>query len=528
MQTKLLYFTSRFFVLNFKGELTTGFGFSCINYFFKRNDEKIKLYPAGGGGGPFGTSTAVRFSIAFILLLVFSSLPAQQQIISTATDYIAHSQFARADQYLDSILKVNPKTVDALMMKGNVLLNEAWGSGAKSHFNAEKAESVFDSSAIDESYFVPVIPVDTSIKIDHIWKQCLELDPSRTDIKKGLCNLYSLSLRTIELERQLIQMQSTITESEENAYLYAEYARNLKIRGRFTDAMQVYAVIANMFPNLAGIRCDMANEYFYAGEMNKCLQYLDSTLLQKDVDQTSFINAAALYSELGYYDQAYHTFKRYSDKDTLIEADFYKGLLMFANMDTGFYSQLHKFIDAATEQSYYDELQLAQKLLPYGKVPFTLDDYLALATNPKISRYYRVLILQRGVRQFNGDCGPAFLLGNFYCSIKNYSAAVQLLEPEKFRKYPDCKFANEADSTLWLLNYAYALYKTGKKEESVGYFESLFTAKEAFAQQAAKYFVAKTYWDGNKKEEAKKLFHEVATAKEQTKYAWLCRGYMGR
>ena len=254
-------------------------------------------------------------------------------------------------------------------------------------------------------------------------------------------------------------MQSTITESEENAYLYAEYARNLKIRGRFTDAMQVYAVIANMFPNLAGIRCDMANEYFYAGEMNKCLQYLDSTLLQKDVDQTSFINAAALYSELGYYDQAYHTFKRYSDKDTLIEADFYKGLLMFANMDTGFYSQLHKFIDAATEQSYYDELQLAQKLL---------------------------------------------------------------------RKYPDCKFANEADSTLWLLNYAYALYKTGKKEESVGYFESLFTAKEAFAQQAAKYFVAKTYWDGNKKEEAKKLFHEVATAKEQTNYAWLCRGYMGR
>lgn len=407
------------------------------------------------------------------------------------------------------------------MMKGNVLLNQAWGSGAKSHFNTEKAESVFDSSAIDESYFIPIIPIDTSAKIDRLWKQCLELDPTRTDIKKGLCNLYSLSLRTVELERQLIQMQSIITENPDNAYLYAEYARNLKIRGRFDDAMQVYALIANMFPDLAGIRCDMANEYFYAGELNKCLQYLDSTLSQKEVDQTSFINAAALYSELGYYDQAYNTFKRYSEKDTLIESDFYKGLLMFANMDTGFYMQLHKFIDGATEQSYYDEWQLAQKLLPYGRVPFTFDDYLALADNPKISRYYRVLILQRGVRQFKSDCLPRLLLGSFYCSIKNYSAAIQLLEPVP-QQGPAC----EKEDGLSLLNYSFALYKSGEKEEAASYFQQLFKANNNFAQQAAKYFCAKINWEAGKKEEAKKLFEEVASAKVKTKYSWLSNGYI--
>jgi tetratricopeptide (TPR) repeat protein len=410
-----------------------------------------------------------------------------------------------ANHYVDSLLKINPKTVDALMMKGNVLLNQAWNNSLKSHFNAEKAESIFDSSTIDMSFFVPIIPLDTSVKIDKLWNECLQIDPSRVDIKKGLCSLYSLSLRISELQRLLIQMQPTIVQSEDNAYLYAEYARNLKNRGRMDDAMQIYELIAGMFPELAGIRCDIANEYFYAGQFNKALQYLDSTLSKKEVDQTSFINAAALYSTMGYYNQAYQVFKRYSDKDTLLEGDFYKGLLMFADMDPGFYSQLNKFIDHANEQSYYDEMQLARKLLPYGHAAFSLDDYLALATNEKISRYYRVLILQRGVRQFKSECEPFLLLGRFDCSIKNYSAASQLLE-----QIEHCK-PGQQDTRI--LTYAYALYKQGEKVNACVWFQKLFKADDNFAQQAAKYFAAKTYWEMDKKDDAKRLFVEIVQPK---------------
>ena len=459
--------------------------------------------------------------IAFVVMLFFfGALSAQQPIVATVTDYITHNQFEQANHYVDSILKINPKTVDALMMKGNVLLNQAWNNSLKSHFNAEKAESIFDSSAIDMSFFVPIIPLDTSVKIDKLWNECLQIDPSRTDIKKGLCSLYSLSLRTVELQRLLIQMQPIITQSEDNAYLYAEYARNLKNRGRIDDAMQIYGLIAGMFPDLAGIRCDIANEYFYAGQFNKALQYLDSTLSKKEVDQTSFINAAALYSTMGYYNHAYHVFKQYSDKDTLLEGDFYKGLLMFADMDPGCYNQLKKFIDHANEQSYYDEMQLARKLLPYGRAPFSLADFLALATNEKISRYYRVLILQRGVRQFKSECEPFLLLGRFDCSIKNYSAAAQLLE-----QVEHCK-PEQQDARI--LTYAYALYKQDNKEKAVISFQSLFNSNDNFIQQAAKYFVAKTDWEAGKKEEAKKRFEEVAADKVQTKYSWLAKGYLGR
>ena len=504
MQTNVSYYSSRPFSLC-KKEIRAGFSF----LFTRRK----------------GLILSATARIAFIILLFFTrQLSAQQSIITTATEFITQGKFAQADHYVDSILKLKPNTVDPLMMKGNVLLNEAWNNGAKSHFNAEKAESIFDSAAIDAGFFIPIIPIDTSRKIDQLWNRCLQIDPSRTDIKKGLCNLYSLSLRTVDLERQLIQMQSSITENEENAYLFAEYARNLKIRGRFEDAMKVYALIAGMFPDLAGIRCDMANEYFYEGDLNKALQYLDSTLSKKEVDQTSYINAAALYSTLGYYDQAYNTFKRYSDKDTLIEADFYKGLLMFANMDTGYYNQLRSFLDKATPQSYYDEMQIAEKLLPYGRAAFGIEDFVALATNEKIARYYRILILQRGVRQFSGQCLPLFILGSMDCMIKNYSAAVQLLEPAD-----DCHLLSTQGSEHWALTTGYALYKKGDKEKAEQpYFRSLFNSRDSFTQQAAKYFVAKTDWDAGKKEDAKKLFQEIAASKVQTKYAWLAKGYLAR
>lgn len=465
----------------------------------------------------------LRAVLLAALLLFALYISAQQQIITTTTDYITRNEFTQADHYLDSILKLNPKTVDALMMKGNVLLNQAWNNSAKSHFNAEKAESIFDTSRIDGSYFIPIIPIDTSVKIDKLWNECLRLQPERTDIKKGLCSLYSLSLRTVELKRLLIQMQPIITQSEENAYQYAEYARNLKNRGRFEDAMEIYTLIAGMFPDLAGIRCDMANEYFYAGEHNKALAYLDSTLVKKEVDQTSYINAAALYSTLGYYDQALKTFQSYSEKDTLIEADFYKGLVMFAQMDTGFSAQMHRFLDHASEQSYYDEIQVTRKLLPFGRMPFTTEDFEALANDPKIARYYKVLILQRGVVQFKNECEPLLLLGTMHCAIKNYSAATQFLEED-----PACKL-NPLQEEQRLLTLGYALYKKGDKEKALADFEPLLEVSNNFTQQAAQYFTAKIYREKGETESAKKMFARISSGqKNPSKYVWLALGYLGR
>ena len=456
----------------------------------------------------------------FIPLLIASffctQLFSQKEIVAAATEFIKQDNYGKANRYLDSILKKHPQTVDALMMKGNVLLNYTWSHTSKYYFNIERAESVFDTTSINRDFFVPIIPEDTSKLIEHYWKQCLAIDSTRNDIKKGLCNLYSISLRVEPLKQQLWKMKALITANEENAFVYAEYARNIKARGEFDEAMKVYQFIADMFPQLSGIRCDMAGEYFYNGRPNDALRYLDSTLSKKEIDQTSFINAATVYSMLGYYDQAFITFERYSEYDTLYVAEFYKGLMMFARNDSGFYEQLQKFINHADEKSYYDEVQLAQKLIPYGKINFGYEDYLALIQNEKIPNYYKVLIHQRGMKQFGGESTPFLLYGIFQCTLKNYSMARQFLD-----EVYNCKLPAE-QKEYYLLAAGYAMYKSNDAETSVKYFEPVINSQDVFKQQAAKYFIAKVLTELKQKEGAKFL-EELIKAKEETKYTWLVK-----
>ncbi|MDB5282454.1 MAG: hypothetical protein JWO06_1529 [Bacteroidota bacterium] len=453
-------------------------------------------------------------SVLFFLLFFWSHVFSQKEIIATATEFITAESYGKANHYLDSILKKHPKNVDALMMKGNVLLNYTWQHTSKHYFNIERAESVFDTTSINQSFFVPIIPDDTSKLIEHYWKQCLAIDSTRNDIKKGLCSLYSISLRIDALKKQLLQIKKLITESDENAYVYAEYARNIKVRGQFDQGMMIYQFIADMFPHLAGIRCDMAGEYFYNGRPNDALRYLDSTLSKNDIDQTSFINAATIYSMLGYYDVAYKTFKKYSERDTLLVANFYKGLTMFAQMDTGFYDQLLNFIQHADEKSYYDEIQLAQKLIPYRRASFDFEDYLALATNSKIPAYYKVLLHQRGMKQFKESCTPFLFYGYFQCTLKNYGMATQFLE-----EFENCKPQTE-QADYWRMLSAYALYQSGDTGNALKYFEPLLKSKDAFRKQAAEYFTAKTLLGTGEKYGAT-LFEELRDEKEATKYRWL-------
>ncbi len=457
-------------------------------------------------------------SLFVVALLSFAFMGAysQQEIISTTTQYITTGKYVRADEYLDSILKKNPKCVDALVMEGNLLLNYAWQNTGKYYFDIERAESVFDTSArIDQSFFTPIIKEDTSKLIERYWLQCLSIDSNRQDVQKGLCNLYSLSLRTADLKARLLSMKSIITANPDNAFVYAEYARNLKARGKFEEGMEIYQLIANMFPGLAGIRCDIAGEYFYAGRMKEALQYLDSTLNEKSVDQTSFINGASIYSLLGYYDEALKTYQRYSTEDSTLSANFYKGLMQFAHMDSGSYLSLVVFLQQASEQNYFDEIKLARQLLPFTKSPLPMNDYRQLLNDPSIPDYYKALIDQRGLNQFKDSCEPLMNYGLFECHNKNFGAATQFLEGAE-----SCE-ANEAQTDYWLMAAGYACYMSAEKQKALANFNQIVNSKIPFIRQAAQYFTAKILAEKGNKIEASELLERIMTAHVTTKYRYL-------
>lgn len=456
----------------------------------------------------------MRCVIFFLLVIFHFSLTAQTEIISRATEFIVAKKYDEANLFLDSILKEQKKNVDALMMKGNVILNKHLSEIPDLTLETFLDESVLtgENGTLGESVKIPDSATVKSVAT--LWKQCLKIDSSRVDILKGLCTLYAMALMKDELEKIIPVLIKTEKDDGEQVYRIAEYARKFKERKHFNETMEVYQFIAKQFPNNAGIRCDIASEYFYAGKLNEALAWLDSTYNFKTVDETSFLNGAFIYSDLGYYDDAQNVLNSYSHIYQRKMDKFYFGLRLFADADAKYPVVLSEFCSEVDSNQYAAEVFLARLLLLY-KDTFTLDDYKFLADDKEIPEYYKALIHYRGMKQFTNNCEPFLIYGVFQNSLKNFSAAVQFLADGE-----QCKMKPE-QTEYWLLNYGYALYMSNEKGKSLPYFAPLFQSKDSFKQQAAKYFTAQVFKEQKRHDEATQLVNEIVSSPEKTKYRTL-------
>ena len=451
-------------------------------------------------------------------LILFASLQialAQSEIVTATTTMIVAGRYDRANAYLDSVLKKNKRNVDALMMKGNVLLNQTLDTTQVYKDITENDESIFYATVGDKKAKI-VLP-ETVTSIEKYWLKCIKLKPNRIDILKGLCTLYAMALQPDKLKTEIVALKNAEPNTDgEQVYNIAEYARKFKERGQFEQAIDLYCFIAQLFPNEAGIRCDIASEYFYAGNMRQTLVWLDSCYHFKTVDETSFLNGAFMYSELGYFDEAQNVFNTYSNIYNRKMGDFYYGLRLFADSNDKYISVLTTFYNTADSNTYYNESTLARKLLALTP-NFSLPDYRKLIADEEIQDYYKVLIYHRAFLQFNDTCEPFLDYGTMQSTIKNYSAAVQFLEEGE-----SCKL-NPAETENWQLQYAYTLYMFDNKPRAMQFFTPLFTSRSPFIAQAAKYFTATILHQQNKPEAAQKLWQEIAAQKENIKYVELAK-----
>lgn len=453
-----------------------------------------------------------HFCLALLSLFIFQFAGfAQKQVISTATDFIIAKNYKGADRYLDSVLKKNPKNVDALMMKGNVILNLAMDTTRPMQFVSENDESVFFS---EEDEKPKLLSPRAVYSIEKYWHKALAFDSTRADIRKGLCTVYAMALMKDSLQREIIRLLKIEEDDGEQAFRTCEYARKFKERNRFKDGMEIYQFIAKLFPKVAGVRCDIASEYFYEGKMNEALAWLDSTYNFKTVDETSFLNGAFTYSLLGYFDDAQNVLNTYSNIYQRKMDRFYYGLRLFSDSSESYAAVLNEFCNAVDTNAYYNEVLLARRLLTY-KDTFTLNDYKALVDDKEIQDYYKVLIHQRAFKQFKNNCEPFLIYGVLQSSIKNYSAAVQFLEEGE-----NCNMRGQ-QSDYWLLHYAYTLYRTGDKEKAMLYFKPLINSSNLFTAQAAVYFSSKIMIAIESPAEGRNLLKVLSTSKTPTKYARL-------
>lgn len=453
-----------------------------------------------------------QFVIVCICLVVHCA-HAQSPVISAASSFIINGQYKAANHYLDSILRTDQKNVDAMMMKGNVLLNQTLSTISPDTSITDEDESIFISDISAKT--VKKLTPNQVLPIEKIWRKCLSIDSSRNDIRKGLCTIYAMANMTNSLKTEIKELVThEIDDDGEQAYRIAEYARKIKERGDFNSAIDVYRFIATCYPTLAGLRCDIANEFFYAGKMKEALIWLDSTYNFTTVDETSFLNGAFVYSELGYFDDAQNVLNTYSRLYQKKMDKFYYALRLFSEADPKCNEAMQQFIADVDSNAYYNEVQLFRRILTIND-SFTMTHYRLLVDDRDVPYYYKPLIHQRAFKQFKTECDPYFLYGMYQSYIKNYSASIQFLE-----EVDNCNVAS-SQKEYWTMHYAYVLYMLGDNEKAIQYFSRMQSASSDFVKQASQYFMAKALIRTGKAQESANIKHELETSKPASKYVKL-------
>lgn len=450
-----------------------------------------------------------------LFLLFFTSSIAQTAgLVPTVTEFIKQRDFDAANKYLDSIIKTDSKNIDALMMKGNVILNRNLLAQPEPQVYTANDESIYIQGFEVNAERKKTVDAKTESEVEALWLKSLALDSNRLDIRKGLAVLYAMAINKEKLKKAIAGIKKAEPDNGEQAFNMCEYARKIEERGRFDDAMEIYKYIAGLYPAVAGVRADMASEYYYEGRLNDALTWLDSTFNFKTVDETSFLNAAYLYSELGYFDNAQDVLNTYSKVYDRKMGNFYFGLRQFADSSDNYYNTLKYFTEVVDSNAYYTEYVLAMQLLNY-RTSFTLANYQAVI-NMQLPDAYKVLLHSRAVKQF-ADCDPYVRYGVQQSMARNFSASVQLLE-----EGANCNMQPE-EIEYWKLNYGYALFMHGNYQEAIEAFKRVRASKDAFAVDASKYFTGMALSKQNKIKEARLYFQDLADSRTGTKYTTLGR-----
>lgn len=447
-------------------------------------------------------------------IILQASLYAQSNVVKVATEYIKQQKFDEALVYIDSVIKKDKKNVDALMMKGNVILNRDLWNQPEPETVTDNDENVYSFNLEATAEQRKIVSAKTEQEVEAIWLQCLKLDTTRLDIRKGLAMLYAMAIDKPKLKKQIADIKRVEPDNGEQAFNLNEFARKIKERGRFDDAMEIYAYIASLYPDVAGVRCDMASEYYYQGRLNDALNWLDSTFAFKTVDETSFLNGAYIYSELGYFDNAQDVFNAYSRVYNRKMNLFYYGLRQFADSSAGYYNTLKEFTLTVDTNAYYNEYDFARYLMAF-KDSFTITNYHA-AINTSAPEAYKTLIHTRAVRQF-ADCEPYIRFGVQQNKARNFASAIQLLEEGLH-----CTLDMEKKE-FWRLAYGYAQYKMGEYDNCIETFKLLRASKDQFKVNAAIYFTSLALLKVGNEREGRVNLQSLVDAKSVNKYNVLAR-----
>ncbi|MFN8277230.1 MAG: hypothetical protein U0T84_07095 [Chitinophagales bacterium] len=194
--------------------------------------------------------TTRTYVLGLVVILSTISAQAQGEFVPNVSAAIATENYGRAKELVDSALQVNPNDVNALMMKGNVLLN----------YGLSKITPIYPITLADENPMTTelaglahppqVVPAGLAHQVDAIWQRCLQLDASRTDIRSGLCTLYGMAVWRDSLMSLLpAVINASRPRGDSFAYVLETYGQLLEERGDTMGARGVYRQLEAYYPS---------------------------------------------------------------------------------------------------------------------------------------------------------------------------------------------------------------------------------------------------------------------------------------
>ncbi|MBI1224554.1 MAG: hypothetical protein GC192_04905 [Bacteroidetes bacterium] len=449
-----------------------------------------------------------------IIFLVCAVGSFSQTIIEDATSLMKAGMLGEAEDLVNRYLMQDPINVDAIMMKGNVILNKyLYEQQAQASLLRNFVEDVYDVGTVERGSPPIVVPDSVAASIERLWLAALKLDPEREDIQLGLCQLYALSLQAQKLSARMPIAKQHASADADLPIQLANYARYLGDRGDFDGMIAAYQQDYQLFPSQTGLLSDMAGEFFFDGKLDSARQYLRLSLRDKNADQTVLGNAFYLGSLLGDYDSALSAIERLPGADHLL----YDGLVKFVKGEKKWQKPLEKYLESGPDST---GTALAYLLLA-DTFQVNLENYLSL--NPLDPGDAFKILLQEKFRE-TGDFLPYFNAAETYCFNKCYTRADEAFKLLERQPNLDLETADWDNVNFY---HAWSLHQLKHYDEALPLFEKLMKSEDFYKKSAACWFIGKRHFDLGQKVKARDYFSMVAGDAALSKYATFCWEYMG-
>jgi hypothetical protein len=460
----------------------------------------------------------MRNIVLLILLLAVGSVRAQSDvIINTVTLCIAEGRYNDGEKYLDSLLKVDPKNIDAMMMQGNLLLNYALMQTPPLNRITTDDESIYIQDLAGLKTPIVLIPKERAHKIEAIWKLCIQMDSLRLDIREGLCTLYGMA----DMRKELIDYLPTIARAgrvkgDEFVYALMQYALLLSERGDKEGAYEAYKKLTTLYPALSSTWCQLATTYQLNGDAVSAKLCADKAFAMPSADMSVCTDALDIYAVPGESAKALPALRALGKDSSMKVFVFYDGLYRYVHHDSTWRRKMQEYLLQFPKAPDSNVVYAAATYLLWNDFKDSYNDFFQLLNFP-ISDFYTALIVEKAMQDHKDSIQPYLVGAELMVHAHNYTKANAIYASLEKKKVAG------ALQVEYQLQYAFSLYCAGEYAKAQSKWSGLAQLPDATLSSMTTYFLGACALKSGNKEKAVEYFQKLASSKDETKYAFLSK-----